>query len=324
MRRFPYEEVLVLQCAGPFYYRLGQTGQVVLHANAVPDEYIVVLRATADVSTLSMELSSSFDGTVTEVFEHSLKGFTIVLSETQAATLARDPRVAHVEQNARLHLFRTAASWGLDRIDQRDLPLDGNYSPESGGASVHVYVIDTGLRQTHREFASRLGNGFSSVQDGLGTNDCHGHGTHVAGIAGGSTYGVAANVTLHPVRVMDCDGFSTLSNVIAGVDWVTGNHIKPAVANMSLGGDPSPAFDQAVRNSILAGVSYVVAAGNEAANACLVSPARVSEALTVGASTSDDGRADFSNVRLGNCNRGGAGEWPRGRAQAGKLRKVAI
>ena len=160
-------------------------------------------------------------------------------------------------------------------------------------------MIDTGIRATHQEFTGRIGNGFTAINDGQGTNDCHGHGTHVAGTTGGSTYGVAKQVTIHAVRVLGCDGSGATSGVIAGVDWVTQNHVKPAVANMSLGGGVSTALDQAVANSIAAGVSYAIAAGNSNANACNSSPARVASANTVGSTTSTDARSSFSN--FGTC-----------------------
>ena len=160
-------------------------------------------------------------------------------------------------------------------------------------------MIDTGIRASHQEFAGRIGNGFTAITDGQGTNDCNGHGTHVAGTTGGTTYGVAKQVTLHPVRVLSCSGSGSNSGVIAGVDWVTANHVKPAVANMSLGGGVSTALDNAVQNSIAAGVSYAVAAGNSNANACNYSPARAANAVTVGSTTSSDARSSFSN--FGTC-----------------------
>jgi serine protease len=164
---------------------------------------------------------------------------------------------------------------------------------------VHAYIIDTGIRGSHSQFSGRMGNGHTTITDGNGTNDCNGHGTHVAGTVGGTTYGVAKGVTLHPVRVLGCNGSGSTSGVIAGVDWVTANHQSPAVANMSLGGGASTALDDAVRNSIASGVTYAIAAGNSNANACNSSPARVTQALTVGSSTNADARSSFSN--FGTC-----------------------
>jgi subtilisin family serine protease len=183
----------------------------------------------------------------------------------------------------------------LDRIDQHDLPLNDTYTYAGNGAGVNVYLIDTGINSSHVEVAGRIGNGHTEINDGFGTEDCNGHGTHVAGIAGGTTFGVAKAATLHPVRVLNCDGEGSYSAVIAGIDWVTRHHVAPSVANMSLGGAASAAMDSAIRNSIAAGVTYVVAAGNFATDACTESPARLAQALVVGASTQRDTRASFSN-----------------------------
>jgi serine protease len=273
---------------------------------AIPNQYIVVLNSdrveAAQVRGMAAALARAQGGRVLHVYERALRGFTAAMSARAAAVLARDPRVRYIEQDSVMTVVDTQvnATWGLDRIDQRDRPLDGSYTFNTVAANVNVYVIDTGVRRTHFEFGGRVSStGFTSIADGNGTNDCNGHGTHVAGTIGGATYGVAKGATIFPVRVLSCSGSGSTSGVIAGVDWVTANRVLPAVANMSLGGGASTALDDAVRNSVAAGVTYAIAAGNSNANACNFSPARVSVALTVGSSTSSDARSSFSN--FGTC-----------------------
>ena len=300
--------VVLLIAAGP-----SGAGGVRAAQDPVLGSYIVVLKpdsARSDatpqgsrplVATVAHELSRAHDGVVTSVYQYALKGFAVRLSIDEAASLSSDARVDYVEQDQvfQAHATQTPATWGLDRVDQRDLPLNNTYTYNQTGQGVQAYIIDTGIRASHQEFSGRIGNGFTSINDGNGTNDCNGHGTHVAGTTGGSTYGVAKQVTLHAVRVLDCSGSGSTTGVIAGVDWVTQNHGTPAVANMSLGGGVSTALDQAVANSIGSGVSYAIAAGNSNANACNASPARVASANTVGATTSTDARSSFSN--FGTC-----------------------
>jgi aqualysin 1 len=282
-------------------------------ARLIPDSYVVVLeddaagtpaspaRSGLTVSQVAVDMAARYGGSVTFFYEHALRGFAIRMTATAAEALARDPRVKYVEQDSEVRAVETQpnATWGLDRVDQRNLPLSGTYTYNFNGSGVNAYIIDTGIRKTHQDFGGRARHGFTSINDGRGSDDCNGHGTHVSGTVGGGTWGVAKNVTLWAVRVLDCSGSGSNSGVIAGVDWVTGNRATPAVANMSLGGGISSALDDAVRRSITAGVTYAIAAGNSNANACNYSPARVAQALTVGSTTSTDARSSFSNY--GTC-----------------------
>jgi subtilisin family serine protease len=224
------------------------------------------------------------------------------MTETQARRLAADPNVAYVEQNQVMHAIGTQTnppSWGIDRIDQRNLPLSGSYTYDTTASNVTAYIIDTGILTTHSDFGGRARHGRDTVNNDNDATDCNGHGTHVAGTVGGNSYGVAKGVNLVAVRVLDCSGSGTTAGVVAGIDWVTANAVKPAVANMSLGGGASTSLDNAVTNSINSGVTYAIAAGNDNANACNYSPARVPSAITVGATTNTDARASYSNY--GTC-----------------------
>ena len=272
----------------------------------IANQYIVVLKDdTADVEGEAVRLSRDFGGDRNEghTYQRAIKGFSVRLNEQQATRLANDPRVEFVEEDSVVSLgaTQTNATWGLDRIDQRDLPLNATYTFNATGTGVRAYIVDTGIRATHVDFGGRVVSGFTAINDGLGTNDGNGHGTHVAGTVGGSTWGVAKNVTLVAVRVLDANGSGTNSGVIAGVDFVTSDHQagQPAVANMSLGGGASSALDTAVTNAVNDGVTFAVAAGNENQDACNVSPARAAAAITVGSTTTTDARSSFSN--FGTC-----------------------
>jgi len=271
-------------------------------AQGSPQAFIVLLDDTVDASAVAAEHAQRHGADVRFVYEHALKGYAATLSAGALGAIAADHRVASIERDGPVSIVatQTGATWGIDRVDQINLPLNGTYQYTDTGAGVTAYVIDTGIRTSHSEFGGRASIGADTVGDGQNGNDCNGHGTHVAGTLGGATYGVAKGVAIIAVRVLNCSGSGTWSGVIAGIDWVTGHHTNGrAVANMSLGGGANSAVDQAVRNSIADGVFYAVAAGNSNADACRYSPARTAEAATIGATTSSDSLASYSN--FGRC-----------------------
>lgn len=275
-----------------------------------PEGFIVVLHdSVRDPGAVAREHAAQFGAQVSYVYEHALKGYAAQMAPGRTAALAGDARVAYVERDGQMNISatETGATWGLDRIDQRTLPVSTTYSYTNTGAGVTAYIIDTGIRLSHSDFGGRAVTGYDAVTAGGNAADCNGHGTHVAGTVGGMTHGVAKGAALVAVRVLNCNGSGTTSGVIAGIDWVTGNHQarqQPAVANMSLGGGASSSLDAAVRNSIAGGVSYAVAAGNGnivgiQQDACKSSPARVAEAMTISASDATDRKASWANY--GNC-----------------------
>ncbi|RZB15938.1 S8 family peptidase [Streptomyces sp. F001] len=270
-------------------------------ANAVADSYIVTLKAdrARSGSAEGRALAKKYGATIERTYKKALNGYAIEASETEAKRLAADPAVASVVQNRTFTVAATQPSppsWGLDRIDQRNLPLNSSYTyPDSAGQGVTAYVIDTGVRITHSDFGGRASYGYDAVDNDNTAQDGNGHGTHVAGTVAGNAYGVAKKARIVGVRVLNNSGSGTTAQVVAGIDWVAQNAVKPAVANMSLGGGADTALDTAVRNAIASGVTFAVAAGNETTNASTRSPARVTEAITVGATTSGDAKASYSN-----------------------------
>lgn len=274
---------------------------------AVPDSYIVVFKDSAvsrsNVAAAARGLAGKHGGAVARTYSAALRGFEITASAKVAARIAADPSVAYVEQNHTVHIMGTQSnppSWGLDRIDQLLLPLDSSFTYLNNAANARIYVLDTGIRRTHVEFGGRALLGVDIVNPNGGAADCgNGHGTHVAGTAAGVNHGVAKAARVYAVRVLGCDGLGTGADVIAGVNWVTTNAIRPAVVNMSLSSPATSTLDAAVANSIASGITYVVSAGNNDINACNRSPARVPAAITVAATTATDARWSGSN--WGSC-----------------------
>ncbi|MFJ8362956.1 S8 family peptidase [Streptomyces sp. NPDC093984] len=267
---------------------------------AVSGSYIVTLKGgTEALSAAGKGIAEKYGARISHTYGSALNGYAVTVDERQARRLAADSRVASVVQDTRValdHYQKNPPSWGLDRIDQPNLPLDKGYTwPEPAGAGATAYVIDTGIRISHKDFGGRASYGWDFVDNDATAQDGNGHGTHVAGTIAGTAYGVAKQAEVVAVRVLDDNGSGTTAQVIAGIDWVTKHARKPAVANLSLGGYANAQLDAAVRNSIASGVTYAVAAGNDGLVAGLYSPARVDQAITVGASDRKDARASFSN-----------------------------
>jgi subtilisin family serine protease len=315
--------VLLLAVAGPAFAQDGRPLPPVQSVDselAIAGRYIVVFKAGADVAAVDAAIveaeaaaaAATVESTDASVggrfgvavhyrYADALLGFAASMPASSLEALQKNPNVDYIEadQIVTIDATQTGATWGLDRIDQTALPLNGTYIYNNTGANVRAYIIDTGILTSHNEFGGRAVSGYDFVDNDPNAIDCNGHGTHVAGTVGGTTYGVAKSVSLVAVRVLDCGGSGTTSGVIAGVDWVTTNAQKPAVANMSLGGGISSALDTAVTNAINSGVTFAVAAGNSNRDACKFSPARVPAAITVGATTNTDARASYSNY--GSC-----------------------
>lgn len=293
-------------------------------SDAVPGRYIVIVskepavknqKAATILEELTGEVNKMSGARVNMKYSQSLTGFAARLSDKQVALLKKDRRVLSIYQDRLVYLEGTSTqeypSWGLDRLDQRGGLLDRAYSYNATGAGVNAYIMDSGIRYSHQEFGERASLGIDLVQEYPDEefdknngelepgNDCHGHGTHVAGTVGGTRYGVAKNVNLISVRVFSCVGITTWSRLIMAVDWITENAVEPAVVNMSIQGEAADPIDLAIENSIASGITYVIAAGNYNSDACNYSPARTPGALTVGASTISNERAGFSNY--GEC-----------------------
>lgn len=285
----------------------GQSRDVVRRNHRpVHGRYLVAIGSTDDPEALASAMQGLGRGRVRHVYRHAFRGFAIEMSEATARTMAADPGVRYVEEDglveaSSVESLDASSSWGLDRIDQRvirkagALAYDHLYRYAAAGAGVNVYVVDTGVRTTHVEFGGRAFAAFDARAYENVDGDCNGHGTHVAGIIGGSRVGVAKLVTLHSVRVLGCDGTGYVSDLVAGIDWIVANQRKPAVINMSIQALPNATFSDALRGAIAAGITFVAAAGNDSSDACFGLTGDVPDAIVVGASDIADSRAGFSN-----------------------------
>jgi subtilisin family serine protease len=269
-------------------------------ADGIAGQYIVVFKDdVADALSRADSKIFKLGGLTKFTYDGALKGFAARLDPGAVALLQADPDVAYIEQDAVVHTLTTqsGATWGIDRIDQRNRPLSGTYTYTSTGSGVTAYIIDTGIQTSHSQFGGRAAVAYDAI--GGNGQDCNGHGTHVAGTVGSATYGVAKGVALRAVRVLDCNGSGTNSGVIAGMNWVASNHVAKSVANMSLGGGYSASVNSAANNLAASGVFLAVAAGNSSADACNYSPASAANTTTVAASTNTDAKASYSNY--GGC-----------------------